>query len=116
MSQKFQATVNHQNEVSYVKLAGVIDEDNELADLVDRTDSYFAFLSNQRKVAEPDKVAMKLAGNGGGDKSKIRSRASGSPSMAAKQSSLPSVPSLPSISRSTGSGAGSKPGTGPGGT
>jgi anti-anti-sigma regulatory factor len=239
MSQKFQATVNHQNDVSYVKLAGVIDEDNELADLVDRIpsgtavidlgeierinscgvrdwvnwlsrlegnktkvvmvecspaivaqinlvnnftgsgvvksffvpyfcpecdeekvllveasdmgppphepptcrcdecdlvmdfddmpDSYFAFLSNQRKVAEPDKVAMKLAaGNGSsGDKSKIRSRASGSPSMAAKQSSLPSVPSLPSISRSTGSGAGgskpgaqpgSNPGTGPGGT
>jgi len=78
-------------------------------------DSYFAFLSNQRKVAEPDKVAMKLAGNGGGDKSKLRSRATGSPSMAAKQSSLPSVPSLPSISRSTGSGAGgSKPGAQPG--
>jgi anti-anti-sigma regulatory factor len=39
MSQKFQATVNHQNDVSYVKLAGVIDEDNELADLVDRIPS-----------------------------------------------------------------------------
>jgi len=231
MSQKFQASINHQNDVSYVKLAGVIDEDNELQDLVDRIptgtavidlgeverinscgvrdwvnwlsrlesnktrvvmvecspaivaqinlvnnftgsgvvksffvpyfcpecdeekvllveasdmgppphepptcrcdecdlvmdfddmpDSYFAFLSNQRKVAEPDKVAMKLAGNGA-DKGKIRSRAAGSPSMAAKQSSLPSVPSLPSISRSTGSGAGgraqlgSNPGTGPG--
>src|ERR1043166_1845584 len=36
MSQKFQATVNHQNDVSYVKLAGVIDEDNELADLADK--------------------------------------------------------------------------------
>jgi anti-anti-sigma regulatory factor len=238
MSQKFQATVNHQNDVSYVKLAGVIDEDNELGDLVDRIpsgtavidlgeierinscgvrdwvnwlsrlegnktrvvmvecspaivaqinlvnnftgsgvvksffvpyfcpecdeekvllveasdmgppphepptcrcdecdlvmdfddmpDSYFAFLSNQRKVAEPDKVAMKLAGNGSSsnEKAKIRSRAAGSPSMAAKQSSLPSVPSLPSISRSTGSGQGgrpggqpgSNPGTGPGGT
>jgi anti-anti-sigma regulatory factor len=232
MSQKFQATVNHQNDVSYVKLAGVIDEDNELADLVDRIptgtavidlgeierinscgvrdwvnwlsrleanktrvvmvecspaivaqinlvnnftgsgvvksffvpyfcpecdeekvllveasdmgppphepptcrcdecdlvmdfddmpDSYFAFLSNQRKVAEADKMAMKLGGNGAGDKNKIRSRAAGSPSMAAKQSSLPSVPSLPSISRTTGSGAGrqppqlgSNPGTGP---
>jgi anti-anti-sigma regulatory factor len=221
MSQKFQATVNHQNDVSYVKLAGVIDEDNELGDLVDRIptgtavidlgeierinscgvrdwvnwlsrlegnrtrvvmvecspaivaqinlvnnftgsgvvksffvpyfcpecdeekvllveasdmgppphepptcrcdecdlvmdfddmpDSYFAFLSNQRKVAEPDKMAMKLAGNGTADKNKIRSRAAGSPSMAAKQSSLPSVPSLPSISRSTGSGQGRQP-------
>jgi anti-anti-sigma regulatory factor len=231
MSQKFQATVNHQNDVSYVKLAGVIDEDNELGDLVDRIptgtavidlgeierinscgvrdwvnwlsrlegnrtrvvmvecspaivaqinlvnnftgsgvvksffvpyfcpecdeekvllveasdmgppphepptcrcdecdlvmdfddmpDSYFAFLSNQRKVAEPDKMAMKLAGNGTADKNKIRSRAAGSPSMAAKQSSLPSVPSLPSISRSTGSGQGRQPpqlGSSPGGS
>jgi hypothetical protein len=68
-----------------------------------------------------------LGGNGGGapgDKAKIRARATGSPSMAAKNSSLPSVPSLPSISRSTGSGPavgagsrpgpGSNPGTGPG--
>jgi anti-anti-sigma regulatory factor len=237
MSQKFQASVNQQSDVSYVKLAGVIDEDNELGDLVDRIpsgtavidlgeierinscgvrdwvnwlsrlegnktkvvmvecspaivaqinlvnnftgngvvksffvpyfcpecdeekvllveasdmgppphepptcrcdecdlvmdfddmpDSYFAFLTNQRKIAE---VAMKGLGgsNGGapGDKAKIRARATGSPSMAAKNSSLPSVPSLPSISRSTGSGPGvgigsrpgpgSNPGTGPG--
>src|SRR5436853_4272244 len=96
---------------------GRCDECDLVMDFDDMPDSYFAFLSNQRKVAEPDKMAAKLAaGNGAGDKSKIRSRASGSPSMAAKQSSLPSVPSLPSISRSTGSGAGSKPGTGPGGT
>src|SRR5262245_55195076 len=39
MSQKFQAAVNHQGEVSFVKLAGVIDEDNELGDLVDRIPS-----------------------------------------------------------------------------
>src|SRR5262245_57359552 len=236
MSQKFQAAVHHRDDISYVKLTGVIDEDNELGDLVDKIppgtavidlgeierinscgvrdwvnwlgklennttktvlvecspaivaqinlvnnftgtgvvksfyvpyfcpecdeekvllveaadmgppphepptcrcdecdlvmdfddmpDSYFAFLSNQRKVAEPDKAAMKLAGGNGADKGRIRARASGSPSMAAKQSSLPSVPSLPSISRSTGSGAGSKPGgqpgsnpgTGPGGS
>jgi len=36
MSQKFQASVQHRGDVSYVKLAGVIDEDNELADLVDK--------------------------------------------------------------------------------
>ena len=36
MSQKFQASVQHRGDVSYVKLAGVIDEDNELGDLVDR--------------------------------------------------------------------------------
>jgi anti-anti-sigma regulatory factor len=36
MSQKFQATVQHRGDVSYVKLGGVIDEDNELNDLVDK--------------------------------------------------------------------------------
>lgn len=36
MSQKFQAAVQHRGEVSYVKLAGVIDEDNELGELVDK--------------------------------------------------------------------------------
>jgi len=36
MSQKFQATVQHRGDVSYVKLGGVIDEDNELGDLVDK--------------------------------------------------------------------------------
>jgi anti-anti-sigma regulatory factor len=36
MSQKFQASVQHRGDVSYVKLGGVIDEDNELNDLVDK--------------------------------------------------------------------------------
>src|SRR5690348_6180463 len=36
MSQKFQANVQHRGDVSYVKLGGVIDEDNELGDLVDK--------------------------------------------------------------------------------
>ena len=36
MSQKFQASVHHRDEVSYVKLAGVIDEDNELTSLTDK--------------------------------------------------------------------------------
>lgn len=39
MSQKFQAQVQHRGDVSYVKLAGVIDEDNELGELVDRIPS-----------------------------------------------------------------------------
>jgi anti-anti-sigma regulatory factor len=39
MSQKFQATVQHRGDVSYVKLGGVIDEDNELGDLVDKIPS-----------------------------------------------------------------------------
>ncbi len=36
MSQKFQASIQHRGDVSYVKLGGVIDEDNELGDLVDK--------------------------------------------------------------------------------
>ncbi|HVK83142.1 MAG TPA: hypothetical protein VM513_03495 [Kofleriaceae bacterium] len=36
MSQKFQSAVQHRGDVSYVKLGGVIDEDNALADLVDK--------------------------------------------------------------------------------
>ena len=44
MSQKFQSTVQHRGDVSYVKLAGVIDEDNELSDLVDRIPSGMAVI------------------------------------------------------------------------
>src|SRR5512138_2080879 len=36
MSQKFQASVQHRGDVSYIKLGGVIDEDNELTNLVDK--------------------------------------------------------------------------------
>jgi anti-anti-sigma regulatory factor len=36
MSQKFQSSIQHRADVSYVKLGGVIDEDNELADLADK--------------------------------------------------------------------------------
>ena len=36
MSQKFQASVHHRDDVSYVKLSGVIDEDNELTTLTDK--------------------------------------------------------------------------------
>ncbi len=36
MNQKFQAAVHHKDEVTYVKLGGVIDEDNELVELTDR--------------------------------------------------------------------------------
>src|SRR5262245_17879078 len=218
MSQKFQAAVHHRDDVSYIKLSGVIDEDNELADLVDKIppgtavidlgeierinscgvrdwvnwlgkleanntkivlvecspaivaqinlvnnftgngvvksfyvpyfcpecdeekvllveaadmgppphepptcrcdecdlvmdfddmpDSYFAFLSNQKKVAEPDKIngAMRGLGRGGressGEKSqpKVRSRQS-QPNL--QSGSKPSVPSLPSIQRTS---------------
>src|SRR5258706_1620877 len=36
MSQKFQASVQQRGDVSYVKLGGVIDEDNQLGELVDK--------------------------------------------------------------------------------
>ena len=36
MSQKFQSSIQHRGDMSYVKLGGVIDEDNELTDLVEK--------------------------------------------------------------------------------
>src|ERR1700727_901935 len=36
MSQKFQASLQQRGDVSFVKLGGVIDEDNELGELVDK--------------------------------------------------------------------------------
>ena len=36
MSQKFQASVQHRGEMSFVKLGGVIDEDNGLNELVEQ--------------------------------------------------------------------------------
>lgn len=39
MSQKFQAAVHHRDDVTFIKLSGVIDEDNELADLTDKIPS-----------------------------------------------------------------------------
>jgi hypothetical protein len=73
-------------------------------DFDDMPDSYFAFLSNQRKLAEPDKIngAMKdlaRGSDGPQSKSKVKSRAS-QPNLA-HQASKPSVPSLPSIQRTS---------------
>jgi anti-anti-sigma regulatory factor len=122
------------------------DECDLVMDFDDMPDSYFAFLSNQKKLAEPDKIngAMRDLGRGSNADSnggkKVRSRAS-QPNLSG--GSKPSVPSLPSIQRtstqpasmlakhssgpgsgSTGSGPnlkppsrpqlGSKPPTGPG--
>jgi anti-anti-sigma regulatory factor len=77
------------------------DECDLVMDFDDMPDSYFAFLSNQRKLAEPDRVngAMKeLAANADG-------RASAAPSNKSKpnlgSASKPSVPSLPSIQRTS---------------
>jgi len=76
------------------------DECDLVMDFDDMPDSYFAFLSNQKKLAEPDKIngAMRdlRTADPAGDK-KVRSRAS-APNLTSQ--SKPGVPSLPSIQRS----------------
>ncbi len=79
------------------------DECDLVMDFDDMPDSYFAFLSNQKKLAEPDKIngAMRDLGRGseaGEGKGKVRSRAS-QPNLSV--GSKPSVPSLPSIQRTS---------------
>jgi|HubBroStandDraft_6_1064221.scaffolds.fasta_scaffold113850_2 anti-anti-sigma regulatory factor len=79
------------------------DECDLVMDFDDMPDSYFAFLSNQKKLAEPDKIngAMKDIGRGSetpSGKGKVKSRAS-QPNLSA--GSKPSVPSLPSIQRTS---------------
>jgi anti-anti-sigma regulatory factor len=84
------------------------DECDLVMDFDDMPDSYFAFLSNQRKLAEPDKIngAMKDLGGRPSEvsgKHKVKSRASQPliPGGAPQQGSKPSVPSLPSIQRTS---------------
>jgi len=80
------------------------DECDLVMDFDDMPDSYFAFLSNQKKLAEPDKIngAMRELGRGSeagdGKSGKVRSRAS-QPNLSS--GSKPSVPSLPSIQRTS---------------
>jgi len=80
------------------------DECDLVMDFDDMPDSYFAFLSNQRKLAEPDKIngAMKELARGSEGpqpKGKVKSRSS-QPNLA-PPGSKPSVPSLPSIQRTS---------------
>jgi hypothetical protein len=85
-------------------------------DFDDMPDSYFAFLTSQRKVSRADQVQSVLdnVARGGGESAKIASRPGGaSPSGNVSNSSLPSVPSLPSITGTGGTnpgGVGSRPG------
>ncbi len=81
------------------------DECDLVMDFDDMPDSYFAFLSNQRKLAEPDKIngAMRdlgrnLEADHSRSGSKVRSRSS-QPNLSS--GSKPSVPSLPSIQRTS---------------
>jgi anti-anti-sigma regulatory factor len=101
------------------------DECDLVMDFDDMPDSYFAFLANQKKIPQAQKIQAVLQEfhPAEGEKSKIRSRVGSTGlSGASLSSSLPSVPSLPSISRAgiggTGGGGsrpgGTGPGTGPG--
>jgi anti-anti-sigma regulatory factor len=78
------------------------DECDLVMDFDDMPDSYFAFLSNQKKLAEPDKINGAMRDLHGSEpdlpKGKVRSRAS-QPNLSS--GSKPSVPSLPSISRTS---------------
>lgn len=87
------------------------DECDLVMDFDDMPDSYFAFLSNQKKIAEPEKINSVISefNPNDGEKSKIRSRVGSTSLSGASVSSLPSVPSLPSISRSGITGTGSRP-------
>jgi len=90
------------------------DECDLVMDFDDMPDSYFAFLSNQKYVSEPERINEVLTEFNpiDGEKSKIRSRAGTSSLANGSISSLPSVPSLPSISSRTGiTGVGSRPGS-----
>jgi len=77
------------------------DECDLVMDFDDMPDSYFAFLSNQRKLAEAEKINASMRDLGRGSepaasKTKVRSRSS-QPNLST--GSKPSVPSLPSIQR-----------------
>jgi anti-anti-sigma regulatory factor len=83
------------------------DECDLVMDFDDMPDSYFAFLSNQRKLAEPEKIngAMKELARGSdaqqGAKGKVKSRQSQPNLASGAPGSKPSVPSLPSIQRTS---------------
>lgn len=80
------------------------DECDLVMDFDDMPDSYFAFLSNHKKLVEPDKVngAMTELAPGRGSKGKVKARASHS---VLATPSNPSVPSLPSAQRTSNSAA-----------
>ncbi len=81
-------------------------------DFDDMPESYFAFLSSQKQVSKPDKVLSVLEefGTGRHVSSIVQPRGGSGISQGISNSSLPSVPSLPSIS-GMGTDVGSRPGS-----
>jgi anti-anti-sigma regulatory factor len=78
------------------------DECDLVMDFDDMPDSYFAFLSNQKKLAEPDKIngaVREMARGTEAPKAKVKTRAS-QPQLG-PPGTKPSVPSLPSIQRTS---------------
>lgn len=77
------------------------DECDLVMDFDDMPDSYFAFLANQKHLAEPERINQVISefSADDGEQSRIRTRAGTSSISGHSISSLPSVPSLPSISR-----------------
>jgi anti-anti-sigma regulatory factor len=95
------------------------DECDGVMDFDDMEDSYFAFLTSAKKVADAAKIQAVVAEmNGADEKSKIRSRVGSTgggglgANLATSASSLPSVPSLPSLRTNAGSTPGTLPGIG----
>jgi anti-anti-sigma factor len=84
------------------------DECDLVMDFDDMPDSYFAFLANQKHLAEPERINQVISefSVDDGEQSKIRTRAGTSSISGHSISSLPSVPSLPSISRPDVTGIG----------
>jgi anti-anti-sigma regulatory factor len=95
------------------------DECDGVMDFDDMEDSYFAFLTSAKKVADAAKIQAVVAEmNGADEKSKIRSRVGSTgtgglgANLATSASSLPSVPSLPSLRTNAGTAPGTFPGIG----
>jgi anti-anti-sigma regulatory factor len=95
------------------------DECDGVMDFDDMEDSYFAFLSSAKRVAEAAKINAVVSEfslgassrSGNDEKSKLRSRVGSSANMSPVQlgmnaSSLPSVPALPPLGRQTSSSFG----------
>ena len=80
------------------------DECDLVMDFDDMPDSYFAFLSNQKKLAEPDKINGAMRDLGRGSRARTgqgQGPVAREPAATCRAARKPSVPSLPSIQRTS---------------